>query len=403
MQACKKGCRYTAFTRLALALVFSAVCALSLAAQNASAAAQSIMPVTAPQAPVPPSVTPPVIEGTSVPQLTPSTDMHKVPARPETPRVPQPSAASQKMSIPQNPVSPQPPQKPSGTAAAGTSQTSTPNAALSNSVRSAAKSAAGNLTGNLAGKGAGSSLRNASLSAADISTLSSLLGSGNLFSAQGLGGLLSIPGTISGTSGNPSGGALAGILSGQPNAADLYGQNQTAVLLQAIIEKLDALQKTVDLQNSARGSTSETDTKRAAKQDTQDKQDKQGGRILRFVAGNYNILPSCTAVFISQPETDGSFLLTGDRKYRSENSAPGKIYGETFYFLFRAAGGGTFNAAFSLSQQPENPDSPLYALTRASFLQAVRTGNLVTMRVLAENVQTDLLLDIDFNLREKGR
>lgn len=336
------------------------------------------MPVTVPQAPVPPSVTPPVIEGTSVPQLTPSADMHKVPARPETPRAPQPSAVSQKMSFPQNPDSPRSPQKPSVAAAAGTSQTSTPNAA-----RSAAKTAAGNLTG----KGAGSSLRNASLSAADISTLSSLLGSGNLFSAQGLGGLLSVPGTIS----------------GQPNAADLYTQNQTAVLLQAVIEKLDALQKTVDLQNSAKGSVAETDTKRAAKQDTQEKQDKQGGRILRFVAGNYNILPSCTAVFISQPETDGSFLLTGDRKYRSENSAAGKIYGETFYFLFKATGGGTFNAAFSLSQQPENPDSPLYALTRASFLQAVRTGNLVTMRVLAENVQTDLLLDIDFNSREKGR
>ena len=374
---------------LALALGLSAVCALSLAAQNASAAAQStFMPVTVPQAPVPPSVTPPVIEGTSVPQLTPSADMHKVPARPETPRAPQPSAASQKMSFPQNPVSPQTPQKPSGTAAAGTSQTSTPNAALS-----AAKTTAGNF----AGKGAGSSLRNASLSAADISTLSSLLGSGNLFSAQGLGGLLSVPGTISGTSGNPSGGALAGILSGQPTAADLYTQNQTAVLLQAVIEKLDALQKTVDLQNSAKGSVAETDTVQAGKQD------KQGGRILRFVAGNYNIFPSCTAVFISQPETDGSFLLTGDRKYRSENSAAGKIYGETFYFLFKATGGGTFNAAFSLSQQPENPDSPLYALTRASFLQAVRTGNLVTMRVLAENVQTDLLLDIDFNSKEKGR
>lgn len=394
MQACKKGCRHAAFTHFALALVFSAVCAFPLVAQNASAAAQStFMPVTVPQAPVPPSVTPPVIEGTSVPQLTPSADMHKVPARPETPRAPQLSAASQKMSIPQNPVSPQTPQKPSGTAVAGTSQTSTPNAARSNSARSAAKSAAGNL----AGKGAGSSLRNASLSAADISTLSSLLGSGNLFSAQGLGGLLSIPGTISGTPANSGGGALAGILSGQPNAADLYGQNQTAVLLQAVIEKLDALQKTVDLQNSAKGSVAETDTVQAGKQD------KQGGRILRFVAGNYNILPSCTAVFISQPETDGSFLLTGDRKYRSANSAAGKIYGETFYFLFKAAGGGTFNAAFTLSQQPENPDSPLYALTRASFLQAVRTGNLVTMRVLAENVQTDLLLDIDFNSREKGR
>ena len=328
----------------------SAVCTVSVEAQNASA-------VIAPKAPVPPSVTAPVVEGTSVPQLTPSSDMHKMPARPQMP------AVSQNTSVPQNPAPAQLPQNPSVPAETGAPKTASSGSLSSSSSRSSLSAA--------------NSVRNISLSAADISTLSSLLGSGNLFSMQGLGGMLSIPDTIS----------------GQLNAADLYGQNQTAVLLQAVIEKLDALQKTVDLQNSAGTGHSGTDTK------TVQEKSERAGHILRFIAGNCNILPSCTAVFISQPEADGSFLLTADRKYRIAD----KIYGETFYMLFKAAGAGTFNVAFSLSQQPENQASALYGLTQIPFLQAVRTGNLVTMRVLTEKTQIDLLLDIDFKAEEKSR
>lgn len=332
----------------------SAVCAVSVEAQNASA-------VIAPKAPVPPSVTAPVVEGTSVPQLTPSSDMRKMPARPQMPRPAQ---------LPQNPSVP---------AETGAPKTASSGSLPSSSSRSSLSAA--------------NSVRNISLSAADISTLSSLLGSGNLFSMQGLGGMLSIPDTISGAQGNLTSGVLAGARNGQLNAADLYGQNQTAVLLQAVIEKLDALQKTVDLQNSAGTGHSGTDTK------TVQEKSERAGHILRFIAGNCNILPSCTAVFISQPEADGSFLLTADRKYRIAD----KIYGETFYMLFKAAGAGTFNVAFSLSQQPENQASALYGLTQIPFLQAVRTGNLVTMRVLTEKTQIDLLLDIDFKAEEKSR
>lgn len=375
MQTCKCRFRYGGFTGLVLAIsaALSAVFSASLAAQSSSAGTvdSSFAPVTAPLAPVPPSVTPPAIEGTAAPQLTPSSDMHKVPARPELPRAPQPPAASQKMSFPQNPAVPRTLQQPSMPAQTGIPKTASGSSSQSSLSR--------------VSKGA---VRNTSLSAADIGTLSSLLGSGNLLSMQGLGGMFSISGMPDPLSGGASGNLMSGALAGVTG-----GQNQTAVLLQAVLEKLDDLQKTLESQNPGKDGAAGSDTKAV--------QDKggQGGRILRFIAGNYNILPSCTAVFISRPEADGSFLLTGDRTYRASD----KIYRETFYMLFKAAGAGTFNAAFSLSQQPENHQSLLYALTRAPFLQAVRTGNLVTMRVLTENVQTDLLLDIDFNSRGKDR
>ena len=238
MQACKKIMQRVIRAAFSFTFALSAVCAVSVEAQNASA-------VIAPKAPVPPSVTAPVVEGTSVPQLTPSSDMHKMPARPQMPRPAQ---------LPQNPSVP--------------AETGAPKTASSGSLPSSSSRSS---------LSAGNSVRNISLSAADISTLSSLLGSGNLFSMQGLGGMLSIPDTIS----------------GQLNAADLYGQNQTAVLLQAVIEKLDALQKTVDLQNSAGTGHSGTDTK------TVQEKSERTGHILRFIAGNCNILPSCISIYLT--------------------------------------------------------------------------------------------------------
>ncbi|MGI5174456.1 hypothetical protein H0R92_12775 [Treponema sp. OMZ 840] len=241
--------------------------------------------------------------------------------------------------------------------------------------------------------GAGGKISPSLPTASDISALSSLLGNQNPFSIQGLAASGVLPEMELGSASTR-------------NAAGFYGQNDTAVLLQAIIEKLDTLQKTVELQNAPHAGTDRSAANRGnagaalpKNGNTHTKGTVQNGRILRFIAGNYNILPSCTAIFISQPETDGSFLLTGDRTYRASDT----IYGETFYMLFKAAGAGNFNVAFSLSQHTENPQSLLYALTRAPFLQAVRTGNLVTMRTLTENTRIDLLLDIDFDAREKNR
>ena len=201
-----------------------------------------------------------------------------------------------------------------------------------------------------------------SLSAADISMLSNLFGSGNPLSLNALGGNTAAA-----------------------NATSLSAsQGETAALLQAVLEKLDTLQKTVEQKSAAPSSPHEA---------------ANGGKILRFISGSYNILAGCTAVFISKPEGDGSFLLTGDRTYRTS----GGTFGETFYMLFKSRADGMFNVAVTVNQHTENPQSVLKNLEKCPVLTAVKTGNLVTMRTQTPNGTIDLLLDIDFEPQRKTR
>ena len=201
-----------------------------------------------------------------------------------------------------------------------------------------------------------------SLSAADISMLSNLFGSGNPLSLNALGGNTAAA-----------------------NAASLSAsQGETAALLQAVLEKLDTLQKTVEQKSAAPSSPHDA---------------ANGGRILRFISGSYNILAGCTAVFISKPEADGSFLLTGDRTYRTG----GGTFGETFYMLFKSRADGMFNVAVSVNQHTGNPQSVLKNLEKCPVLTAAKTGNLVTMRTQTPNGTIDLLLDIDFEPQRKTR
>lgn len=200
-----------------------------------------------------------------------------------------------------------------------------------------------------------------SLSAADISMLSNLFGSGNPLSLNALGNTAAA------------------------NAASLSAsQGETAALLQAVLEKLDTLQKTVEQKSAAPSSPHEA---------------ANGGRILRFISGSYNILAGCTAVFISKPEGDGSFLLTGDRTYRTD----GGTFSETFYMLFKSRADGMFNVAVTVNQHTENSQSVLKNLEKCPVLTAAKTGNLVTMRTQTPNGTIDLLLDIDFEPQRKTR
>ena len=116
--------------------------------------------------------------------------------------------------------------------------------------------------------------------------------------------------------------------------------------------------------------------------------------ILRFVINGYDILTSCKTVYFSRKETDGTFLLTADRKYLSD----GKINSETFYFLFKADGRGGSEAGYNvvpqIMQAQENTNSLVYKLTKQNNLKAEKTGNLVSMRVNFEGLTADLLLDI---------
>lgn len=94
----------------------------------------------------------------------------------------------------------------------------------------------------------------------------------------------------------------------------------------------------------------------------------------------YDILSTCKKIYFSEQESDGTFLLTGDRKYFSAN----KSRSETFYFFFNSKGsdGGItkYKVTPAVSQDSENKYSFLYGLTQKDELEAERTGNLITLR-----------------------
>jgi hypothetical protein len=115
--------------------------------------------------------------------------------------------------------------------------------------------------------------------------------------------------------------------------------------------------------------------------------------ILRFTVNGYNVLATCRTIYFSDCETDGSFLLTGDRKYTSD----GKTRAETFYLLFKAKGSAGSSTQYSVEpavvQDYPNAYSFVYQLAQKDRLSAAKTGNLITMRVNAPSYNMDLLID----------
>ena len=122
--------------------------------------------------------------------------------------------------------------------------------------------------------------------------------------------------------------------------------------------------------------------------------EKASSRILRFSVNNYDILKTCGKIYISDIQHDGSFLVTGDRRYMSD----GKHRTETFHMLFKNSSGEhsavNYNAATSVTQDYLNEYSFLYQLSKRPQLSAVRTGNLVTMRTNDQDWKMELLIDL---------
>jgi len=120
---------------------------------------------------------------------------------------------------------------------------------------------------------------------------------------------------------------------------------------------------------------------------------KQGAQILRFKINGTDVLPSCRDIYFSSVAPSGVFLFTGDRKFTFNQ----QIHDETFYFLFRPKafnpGSAEYDVAISVS---ENNAMQSYMQLLASYspLSASRTGNLVTIRCLQNDVNLDLLIDM---------
>ena len=163
----------------------------------------------------------------------------------------------------------------------------------------------------------------------------------------------------------------------------------TSLLLREILQKLNELKVE---QNSA--SAAEQEVIAAKVQDSETFKTRNPS-ILRFKINNYSIKDSITQEFFSEPEPDGSFLLTADRKYFLNN----KACTETFYLLFKAIKSNgsmtTFSVTPSIAQGTENKNSYVYKLCQLKDLTAEKTGNLVVVHYDDNGVAADLLLDID--------
>lgn len=163
----------------------------------------------------------------------------------------------------------------------------------------------------------------------------------------------------------------------------------TNVLLQQVLNSLNDLKKQ---QQSA--SAKEKNELDAVKTDAENFK-KREPSILRFKINGYNIADSLTKVFFSDTEPDGSFLLTGDRKYFVSQ----QTRTETFYMLFKTVSSNgssvTYKVQPSIVQDTKNENSYVYRLANIKNLTAEKTGNLVVMHFSGDSLSVDLLLDID--------
>lgn len=184
-------------------------------------------------------------------------------------------------------------------------------------------------------------------------------------------------------------GGIYGLLGDDNSILTKAYQNTTSsdVLLSKIMEQLNELK----LQNEK---LTEQLRISSENQNNTAKKSEMSPKILRFVVNGYNLLDTCRTVYFSKKDFDGSFLLTGDRRYTSDN----KSRDETFYLLFKADGNCGSTAGFYVEpkvvQDYKNEYSFLYQLSKKHDLKAEKTGNLVSLRCTEPAWNFDLLLDI---------
>ena len=166
------------------------------------------------------------------------------------------------------------------------------------------------------------------------------------------------------------------------NSSQANNSATTNTLLQQILTQLEDMQKEAN-EKPVFDSIQE-------KPQTFDEKPKNKAKIIRFTANGYNLLSTCREIFSSGKSADGSFLITGDRKYLSNN----ETRSETFYFLFNKASDKTYDVAVTVLQDSTNIYSFLYQLEGKAPLTATSIGNLVMLTINEPEWKFDLLIDI---------
>ena len=207
-------------------------------------------------------------------------------------------------------------------------------------------------------------------------SINSLLNNSDLLSAQDISSLYDY-------------GLFDNISSLTGNLSSFTQNSTTELLLKQILSSLDELKqknKTISQEEKAEFEN--------VKKDSQTFKTRNPS-ILRFKINGYDMKDSLTTVFFSEPETDGSFLLTADRTYFANQ----RNYTETFYVLFKAVKSNgsytTFEVIPSIIQNTKNENSFVYQMSQLKNLTASKTGNLVVLNYTKGSWALDMLLDID--------
>ncbi len=208
-------------------------------------------------------------------------------------------------------------------------------------------------------------------------------------------------------------GGLSGILS-EGYSSSLYSKTvreedrteETNRLLTKVLEKMEEIKENGDTSRStamAGGQAilvSDENTSTTAPSapvvstTSNNSSSKSRSRLLRFAVNGYNVLRTCRTVYISDVQDDGTFLVTGDRRYVSD----GQARNETFHILFKTKQDTTllseYDAATAVTQDSYNPNSFVYQLSKRKNMMASRTGNLVSMRTEDPDWRLELLIDL---------
>lgn len=182
-------------------------------------------------------------------------------------------------------------------------------------------------------------------------------------------------------------GVLENVL--EKNSLSKTSSSETDDLLKQVLSEMEEIKKI-----SAQSSSQPVETQSVSSTTSAATTQGSGSRLLRFKVNGYDILRTCRTVFISDVQDDGSFLVTGDRRYQSD----GSTRTETFHLLFKSDSGANgiknYNAAAAVTQDYLNENSFLYQMSQREDLQAVRTGNLITMRTTDPVWKLEMLIDL---------
>ena len=191
--------------------------------------------------------------------------------------------------------------------------------------------------------------------------------------------------------GNGLFGGIYGLLGNDVAVSNQFAKNnQNDVLLDSVMAELSELKEKTERNSQALKKSNLPVTNSGAAGENL----KFKPKILRFLVNGYNLKDTIRTVYFSKKENDGSFLLTGDRKYTSD----GKSRDETFYLLFKADGNCGTSAGYFVEPQViqdyKNEYSFLYQLSQKPKLKAEKTGNLVSLKYVSDGWNMDFLLDI---------